>query len=565
MSSPEHSFDEALRLHQAGRIAEAIELYNLFLPADKSDARLLYMLGLAHLQIGQLEKGVEQIERSILLNPDNAFAHYNLGTALRRLDRMDEALVSYDWAIALRPVFAEAYSNRGLVLEALNRLGDALASYKRAIALRPDDAKTYNNLGKALKALNRLDEALASLDHAIALKPDYAEAYSNRGTVLQEFNRLDEALASCDRAIALKPDFAQAYSNRGAVLQAFNRLDGALASYDQPIALDPGYAQAYSNRGTVLQAFNRLDEALASYNQAIALDPDYAEACSNRGAVLQAFNRLNEALASYDRAIALQPDYAEAHWNKSLLLILTGHYAAGWELYEWRLQKKDTKNKHYVLPQPAWRGQEQIAGKKLFIYSEQGLGDVIQFCRYLPKVQSLGADVIFEVPPSLVSFISSLDCRMNIVAKGAALPEFDAYCPVMSLPMAFKTTVDTIPAEVPYLFSDEITVERWSKRLGNRTKLRIGLVWSGYSKHKNDANRSIPLEILLPLTELPIELHSLQKDYRQHDLATLDRHPGIWRHEDDLDDFSDTAALIECLDMVISVDTSVAHVASAMG
>jgi len=274
---------------------------------------------------------------------------------------------------------------------------------------------------------------------------------------------------------------------------------------------------------------------------------------------------LDEALASYDKALALKPDYAEAYWNKSLLLILMGQYLEGWKLYEWRLQNDSTKNNYYTFPKPSWRGQESIRNKKLLVHSEQGLGDVIQFCRYLPQVKSLGAEIIFEVPKSLVSFVSTLNCPMTVVARGAALPDFDVYCPVMSLPYAFKTRVETVPAKTPYLFADRAKVEFWRKKLGTPEKPRVGLVWSGAAGNRGDAERSIRLKELLPLLDLPIEWCTLQNEFRPHDLEILKQHPEIRQHHDDLKDFSEIAAFIECLDLVVSVDTSFVHVAGAIG
>ncbi len=487
---------EAFQLHQSGKIEDAIKLYAKVLAKQQNNAQLLYLLGTAYLQIGQLRLCVDHLRRSARISPNNPFAFNNLGLAHRDLKQPAEALANYDRALALKPDFAEAYSNQGNALRDLHRPADAIASYDKALSYMPSHAEAHFNRGNALKDLKRLDEALASYDRALALKPDFAEAHGNRGNALRETQRLDEALASYDRALALKPDFAEAHSNRG----------------------------------------NALRET----------------------------QRLNEALASYDQALALKPDHVEAYWNKSLLLILMGQYLEGWELFEWRFKYDPLKHNYPPFPKPPWRGQADIRGRKLLIHGEQGYGDVIQFCRYLPQVRALGADIILEVQQPLVPLVSTLNCPMTVVAKGDVLPEVDAYCPIMSLPYVFKTTVGTIPAEVPYLFSDKEKVKVWQEKLGP-ARLRVGLTWSGSRDHKNDLNRSIWLKELLPLTDLPIEWHSLQKEYRQPDLEILEAHPEIRQHQDDLTDFSDAAALIECLDLVISVDTSTAHLAGALG
>ena len=495
MSHPQQMFNQALQLHQAGRVHEAIDLYAKVLPHDPTNAQLLFLVGTATLQVGQHQLGIDLLNQSIMHDPKNPSAHFNQGNAFQETSRWEEAVAAYD----------------------------------QALALRPDDAETHFNRGNALLSLNRREEALVSYAQAVALNPDHAEAHNNRGIALRDLNRLEEAVASYDQALAARPD----------------------------------YAEAYNNRGNALRMIERLDDALASYNQALAIKPNHADAHANRGNVLQDLQRLEEAQESYDRALALNPDHGEVYWNKALLLLLTGQYLKGWELYEWRL--KTTKDKPHIFPQPAWRGQASVRGKRILVYCEQGLGDVVQFCRYLPQLGALSAEIIFEAPKPLIPLISTLDCPLTIVAKGEALPAFDAHCPVMSLPHAFETTLETVPADTPYLYSDKDKVQQWQQRLGATDRLRVGLACSGSTSHKYDARRNIRLQDLLPAIELPMEWHSLHKEYRRHDLEFLGQHPEIHQHQDELHDFSDTAALIECMDLVISVDTSVAHVAGAMG
>ena len=521
---------EAVALHQSGQLDVAETQYRRLLNFLPSNTTLLTNLGTIALQKGKLEDGVIIIDNSLQINPNQPDALNNLGLALQKLNRLDEALASYDRAIVLKSDYADAYSNRGNVLKELKRPDEALASYDRAIAIKLDYADAYFNRGVALKDLKRLDDALASYDLAIAIKPDYADAYSNRGVVLQELKRLDDALASYDRAIELKPDYADTYSNRGGVLQDLKRLDDALASYDRAIAIKPDYADAYSNRGVTLKDLKRLDDALASY----------------------------------DRAIELKPDYANAYWNKSLLKILNGDYLEGWQLYEWRWK---TELLIYLrgYKQPLWLDTQSLLNKTLLIYPEQGLGDYIQCIRYAVLIEQLGATVILEVPSELMSLVSTLKGQFTLVESGKPLPEFDYHCPVMSLPLAFKTTVDTIPADLPYLYTNDDKKQDWQEKLGNKTVTRIGLVWSGSSTHNNDHNRSLLLQQLSSLLELPVEFHSLQKEVRTVDIKTLTEFPSIHQHQDDLQDFSDTAALVDAMDIIISVDTSVAHLAGAMG
>lgn len=522
---------QALQLHQQGAVEKAQAIYQAILKQHPNHFDSLHLLGVSYIQIGQPAKSLELIAKALKINPESAQVNNNLGKALKDLGQFENALVAYEKALAIKPDYAEAYVNRGSVLLELNRPTEALQDFDRALSMNPGLASALINRGNALKALMRPSEALLEYGKALAINQNSAEAYSNRGNALKDLGRLDEALQDFDRAISLNPNYAEAYNNRGIALRDLNRSSDALADFDRSLQRKPDAADVYNNRGNALKDLKRL----------------------------------NEALDSYDKSIAIKPDFADAYWNKSLLLILAGDYLNGWPLYEWRLQKEDLKEGYYSFPQPSWRGLEDIRGKRLLVYAEQGFGDLIQFCRYLPQLSALGAEVVFEVPKPLVSLVSTLDDCVTVVAKGEKLPDFDAHCPVMSLPYVFKTTLETVPVTTPYLNSDANKVKLWRHKLGDKKLPRVGLAWSGSTAHKNDVNRSMRLEELLPLMDLPVEWHSLQKEYRQHDLEFLQKMPKMHQHQEDLHDFSDTAALIDCMDLVISVDTSVAHVAGALG
>jgi tetratricopeptide (TPR) repeat protein len=553
-----------LALRQAGRLDEALGRFDQAIAIAPDFADAYNNRGVALQEVNRLDEALADFDRAIALKPDSAEAHSNRGNILRLLNRLDEALASCDQAITLNPDHAEAHANRGAVLQELKQLDESLASIDRVIALRPDHAEGYANRGAILQKFNRFDEALASCDQAIVLKPEYAEAYSNRGLVFKGLKRPDEALASFDRAIALKPDYAEAHLNRGMLLQELKRFDGALASYEQAIALKPGFAEAHNNRGLALHDLNRPEDALGSYEQAMALKPDYADAYNNRGVVLQELGRLDEALASYEQAIVLQPDFALAYWNKSLLKLLGGDFEAGWKLYEWRW-KSGQVGKARNFARPLWLGDRPLSGKILLIHAEQGLGDTIQFCRYVPMAEALGAKVILEVPRQLVFLLSTLKGNIEIVEQGNQLPSFDLHCPVMSLPLAFRTTLANIPASIPYLFADSAKQELWQQRLGKRTRPRVGLVWKSATRKLSLLNRNIPLQILQPLLQLPVEFHMLQKEIEPEETGFLSEFPHLHLHQDGLRDFSDTAALVQEMDLVVSICTSVAHLAGALG
>ena len=410
----------------------------------------------------------------------------------------------------------------------------------------------------------RHDEALASYGRALAVRPDYAEALYNRGNTLQELKRHDEALASYDRALAVRPDYAEALYNRGNTLQELKRFDEALASYDRALAVRPGSAEALNNRGNTLQELKRFDEALASYDRALTARPEHAETLYNRGNSLKELKRFDEALASYDRALAVRPDYGEVHWNESLVRLLTCDFVRGWEKFEWRWKSESLGLSRRNFAQPLWLGEDGIEGKTILLYSEQGLGDTIQFCRYVPLVAARGARVLLQVPPSLQDLMASLAGIAQVIGPTNTLPDFDLHCPLLSLPLAFGTRLDTIPSATPYLSASSESMRNWNISLRLKYRPRIGLVWSGNPALEKGHNRSIKLSSLLQLLDVDATFVSLQKDIRPDDATVLKDRSDLLHFGDKLKDFSDTAALISNLDLVISIDTSVAHLAGAL-
>jgi predicted O-linked N-acetylglucosamine transferase (SPINDLY family) len=455
--------------------------------------------------------------------------------------------------------------NRAFAAYNKGKLSEAEKLCREILAAKHESFDALNLLAVIQLKVGRIDDALASFDRVLVMQPDHLEARNNRGLVLQELKRLDEALASYDRALTVQPDFAEALYNRGNTLQELERFDEALASYDRALVLRPDYAEVLFNRGGALQKLTRFDEALASYDGALAVRPDHAKALNNRGIVLMELKRRDEALASYDRALNARPDYVEAHWNEGLLRLLTGDFSRGWVKHEWRWKNESLALLKRNFAQPLWLGEDAIDGKTVLLHSEQGFGDTIQFCRYVPLVAACGARVILEVAGQLQELMSSLAGATQVISRGNPLPDFDLQCPLLSLPLAFGTRLETIPSTTPYLQIPVQALKAWQERLGPKTRPRIGLVWSGNAAHKNDKNRSIDLRSLLPLLDIEATFVSLQKDVRTADAAVLKEHGDILQFGDALKDFSDTAALISHMDLVISVDTSVAHLAGALG
>ncbi len=582
-------------LHQRGDHAGAVRELEFVLASNPDDVSVLNNRGTALTALRRFAEALASYDRALARRPDYADAHHNRGNILQTLNRFEEAVVSYDRAVSLRPTHAEALCNRGAALHALRRFEPALGSYDRALALRasyaealcnrgntlhalkrftealascdqalalrPDFAEALCNRGVALHALERFDGALESYERAIALRPDYAEALCNRAATLQALERFDEALTSCDRVLVGQPYYGEALSNRGAILNAVKRFDEALASCDHALAISPDHAEALRNRGNALYGLKRLDEALASYDCALAVRPDYAEAYHNRSVTLYALKRFDEALASCARALAIRPDYAEAHFSEACSRLAAGDFVGGWQKYEWRWATRDRKSSRRDFGQPLWLGSNDLAGKTILLHAEQGFGDTIQFCRYAPHVAERGARVILQVPEPLRALINTLPGMAQILATDEALPDFDVHCPLLSLPRAFATKLESIPARTPYLHAAPDAVKNWSARLGAKDRPRVGLVWSGSAA---DHNRSFPLHALLPLLALNLSYVSLQRDLRDADAAVVQRHRNLVHFGEALKNFSDTAALISNLDLIISVDTGTAHLAGAL-
>jgi lipoprotein NlpI len=427
----------------------------------------------------------------------------------------------------------------------------------------PDYPEAHNNLGSALVRLGQCEEGLRSYIRAISLRPNYDEAYYNRGVTQQMLGRHEAAVFCYQQTIALQPDYLEAYNNLGVVLTALGRFDEALARYDQAIALDPAYDEAFYNRGVALHGMERHEAAIASYDQAIALRPDYTEALRNRGMALQALDRHGEALTDFDRAIALRPDHASAHFSKSVCLLQSGDLPRGWQEYEWRWRTPEMTIAWRHFTEPLWLGAEPIAGKTILLHAEQGLGDTLQFCRFVPPVAARGAKVILEVQQPLARLLADLPGAAQTVTHGEDLPPFDLHCPLMSLPLALGTTLQTIPSS-PYLAADPALVAGWRQRLAALRELRVGVVWAGAPGKGKDFRRSLTTGHLAPLADVSgVAFVSLQKgsaaaEARGSRLLLHD-------HTSELHDFADTAALVGALDLVISVDTSVAHLAGALG
>jgi tetratricopeptide (TPR) repeat protein len=469
---------------------------------------------------------VEPRRRAVVATPDDADAALGLGNALWRAGRREEAMAAFARAVALRPDHADARNNLGNALVELGRPEAAVGEYRAALASRPSDASLHYNLGNALLAAGRPAEAEPCYRAAHALRADHAGALNNLGNALRDLARNAEA-AECYRAV---------------------------------LALQPGCAGAHNNLGSALLAQGQAEAAAGCFAEAVRLQPDYAEACNNLGGTLLALDRADAALPWFRRAVALDAGQVQARFGESLALLALGAYREGWAAYESRWLDPRFCADEPVFTEPRWQG-EPLAGRTLLLHAEQGLGDTIQFARYVPLARQRGGRVLLEAQPSLVPLLDGL--ADAIIARGAPRPPFDLHCPLLSLPLAFGTDLATVPGEVPYLAADPARLAAWRARLGARRRPRIGLAFSGSPEHPEDAARSIPAVLLAPLLAIgAVEFHLVQTEIRPPDAPQLPA--GVRIHAERLRDFADTAALVSLLDLVISVDTSVAHLAGAL-
>jgi len=520
---------KALKLHQAGELVDAAEIYRAILETNSNHPDALHLLGVILQAAGDLEAAITLITRSTELAPDFVASWVNLGNALQ-LD---------------------------------GRLEDAVDAFKRAMEIAPDQAEAANNLASALNELERFDEAIEACEQAIKLTPGLGVAHSNLGNALAGLERMDEAIASYKRALEINPADAAAYYNLGNAYSNLNDLEGALEQYRKSVALDNANAEKHYNFANTALALDMFDDAVEAFGKAIEIDPDYIDAHCNLGATLQKMGRTGDAIASLERAITDEPDSPDLHWNLSLALLQHGDYGRGWAEYEWRWKTPTFLAFARDFGKPRWQG-EDLTGKTIFIDTEQGFGDGIMFSRYAPLVAERGGRVILECRPQLNRLFESLDGVVELVDLGAEPPEYDLHAPLMSLPYLFETTMETLPASVPYLTVPEGTPV--DSRIAEAEGLSIGIVWAGSPTRVDNHKRSCELADFAPLFAVPgTRFFSLQVGPFQDQLNDADNSAGVIDLADDLNDFGDTAAAIQALDLVISVDTGVLHLAGALG
>ncbi|WP_257165685.1 tetratricopeptide repeat protein [Bradyrhizobium sp. SRS-191] len=526
----------------------------------------LYEAAMLHLGGGRPLDAQMCCEQALAADPNHADSLALMGIIALQTGQHDHAVAWFSRAIRQNPKI-DYLTSLGFTLKQMGRLNDALAVFDKAIQLKPDDAELWKHMGAVLLAQDRGAEALLSYQHALAINPVHREAAFQSGLLLHGQQRYEEAIQAFTVCLTQQPDDLQSLQMRARCAREMKRYDDYLADCQRAQALAPTDPLVCNNLGDALVRLRRNEEALVWFDKALALRPGFVDVLHNKGFALLQLPRFEAAAAVYREILAIDPDNAKAEWQLAHVELQCGDYEAGWAHREARWRMPDFSPDYPRFAQPKWLGKEDIAGKTILIEEDEGFGDNIQFARYLPLVAARGAKVILVVREPLRRLMAGIDGVSQCLAFTPDLqrPAFDRHCPIMSLPLAFGTTLATIPpaSYLPPPPADRIAA--WEQRLGPHDRLRVGLVWSGNPHQANDGNRSMPLSTLLPLLDVEADFISLQKELRLADKALLAQQSGIRDFTAELTDFAETAALMSCLDVVVTVCTSTAHLAATLG
>lgn len=597
MATPDPRLQQAQQWLRQGRLAEAQALYDAVLADHPEHPAALAMSGLLAASRNDLAGAESLLRRSLVSEPRQADTHFRLGQLYLQMGRAHEALASFDAALAhgaggaaiqharalaarklgrlgdavegygavlaIAPDHFEALCNRSGALRLLGRMAEAEADARRARGLRPQSPEAANALGMALHGLGRFEDALASYREALQWRPDHAETLNNVGMALHALGRLGEAETAYAESLRRDPQSPQTLSNLGVALYEQRRPEQALQRLDAALAADPGLWDARLNRANVLAALDRNGQAEEAFDALLAERPHDAEARMNRANLLRDDHRFDAALRDYADALAAGADAAAVRFNRSLCLLTMGNYADGWADHEARWQARGLGLVQPRLGVPLWLGREDLRGRRILLHAEQGLGDTLQMCRYAAAVAALGAQVVLQVQAPLVPLLQGLAGAARVIPAGSDPGPVDCHCPLMSLPLALGTRLDTIPAPPACLHTDPALVAHWASRIVQPGRLQVGLAWAGNRHHANDRRRSLPLGTLLPALPPGPRYWMLQKDVPADDQAAWEADGRIERFE--ATDFANTAAQIRSLDLVLSVDTSIAHLAGTLG
>lgn len=552
-------------LRESNRLTDAVACYERAIHRHPDHAEAYAQMAIAMAGLGHLDAALGCCRIALEIDPTLSIANYHQALIELQQENHSSALDSLNAALKQAPQSAPMWAMKGLLLAKQQDPAGAVAAFDQAIALGLPTADLFQNRAHCHKELQQLDLALNDLESALALDPNHPNALMALGVMSQEMGRHESALGFYTRVIKQNPDKAEAYANLGAVLFEMNRLEDSLETLQAAIDLDPTLVNGWSNLGATLTRLYRYELAVKAYERVQQLAPQHVDAYSYQGLILHDLNRLNEAMACYEKALQLDPQNHLALWHRAVCLLLQGDFQRGWPAYEARWQHKDLKLQLREYPQPRWTGEQSLQGQHILVYAEQGLGDTIQFARFLPRLVELGATVSFEVQPVLKQLLTRCLPQVRVFGAGEPPPAFDLHIPLLSLPGVLRCDESTIPFADAYLVASQMKCAAWSQRLGTKVRPRIGLTWSGNPLHQNDRNRSMQLKELLQRLPGGFDYICLQNQIRDHDLDTLLSSKRVQVFTADLQDFEDTAALCQLMDLVITVDTSVAHLSAALG
>jgi tetratricopeptide (TPR) repeat protein len=481
--------------------------------------------------------------------------------------RLADAVAAFQQALRAQPTFADAHGNLGNIYFYQGRYDEAVACYRRAVDLDPTSGIFHSNLGNVLSQQARFAEAEASCRKAVWLEPAAPASHNNLANALMGQGKLEDAAASYREAIRLKPDYADAYASLARALVDQEKIDEGMAAAQQALRLQPGCVVAYWALGVTHLARERASDAIRCFEEASRLKADYADPHWARGVALMTQNRVREALAAFDQALRIKPDHPNAHFRRGFANLLLGDLGSGFQEYEWRRRCKEFEPRQVT--GPVWDGSA-LDGRTILLYAEQGLGDTLQFVRYAALVKQMGATVVVECQTALLHLLKRTGGIDRLIGQGSPLPPYDVQASLLSLPAILRTTSATVPVGVPYVMPDEALVEQWRQELNSMSGFRVGIAWQGNTAHKNDPFRSIPLRQFEPLARLEgVRLISLQKGEGSEQLKEVAGRFPVVDWSDRLDEasgpFMDTAALMKNLDLVVTSDTSTAHLGGALG
>lgn len=553
----------AMAHHQAGSLAEAEALYQRVLAAMPNQPDALHLLGVLWHQTNRSAQGLELIDRSVSIAPNFASLN-NLGDVLRSAGRVRDAIVCFNRSIQMKSDAADPYSNMALALLDLGQMKEAEKYLTRASQLAPNRVDLLLRLCLVRHTLGDPHGAVLAGQRAAELAPQASESWSNLGLALASANKFDQAFQALNRALELTPQRAEVHHNLGYAYSRAGKIAEAEAAYKKALEINPSFVGAQRNLAALYDESNNIPASIEALNRSLEMWPQDLEGWTNLSSLLRRSKDYEGAVRAADRALQINPSHPNGHGNRGLAMLSTGEYEKGFADYEWRWQCDDFSTPKRDFTQPMWDGSDP-KGRKIFVHSEQGYGDILQFSRYIPMLEARGATVYFEVLLQLRTLMQSLKGNIKIVLGGTKAPDFDLHVPLLSLPRIFKTTFQSIPAQVPYLSVDPVKLDQWKQKISTIDgRKKVGLIWAG--NVKPDASRTCPLAQLAPLGSVDgVTFVSLQKREGPH---SNDTPPAGFRMVDvagDLKDFGDTAAAMLNLDLVLTIDTAASHLAGAIG